>query len=98
MDEVIAPNTYIQLIQSVWAEIHASTLYSSIVYRHDFLSIKPTGSAVPVCIWHTSLVFHFACSPTYSTTSSSMVLAQVLRHNAGTYTFLSSNKRISAYS
>ena len=30
---------YIQLIQSVRAESHASALYSSIVYRHDFLSI-----------------------------------------------------------
>ena len=34
-----------QLIQSVWAESRASTLYSSIAYRHDFLSIL-TGSAV----------------------------------------------------
>ena len=58
--EKIAPNTvptYLQLIQSVWAEIRASTLYSSVVYRHDFLSI-PTGSAV--CFWRNILVFHFA--------------------------------------
>ena len=38
-DEDIAPNTYIQLIQLVRAESRASTLYSSLVYRHDFLPI-----------------------------------------------------------
>ena len=34
-----------QILPSV-AESRASTLDSSIVYRHDFLSIIPTGSAV----------------------------------------------------
>ena len=60
----IKANMYIQLIQSVWAECWASTctLYSSIVYRHAFLSIA-TGSAVCICL--KSLVFHFACATTY---------------------------------
>ena len=60
-DEDIAPNTYIQLIQSVWAERRASTLDSSIVYGHDFLFI-PAGPAL--CIGRNSLVFHFASSVT----------------------------------
>ncbi len=54
----------IQLVQSVWAESRTITLYSSIVNRHDFLSI-PTGSAV--CIWRNILVFHFAELPIYTT-------------------------------
>ena len=50
---------YIQLIQSVWAESRACTLYSSLVNMHDFLSI-PTGSDVSVS--RNSLVFHFVSS------------------------------------
>ena len=42
-DEDIAPNIYSQLIFLVWAKSRTSTLYSSIVYRHDFLLI-PIGS------------------------------------------------------
>ena len=49
-DEDNAPNTYLQLTQSVWTESRASTLYSSIVYRNDFLPVQ-TGSAVPVCVF-----------------------------------------------
>ena len=62
-DEDLAPNMYIKLIQSVWTESSTSTLYSSIVYRHDFLTI-PTGSAV--CIWRNILVFHFVGPSKYN--------------------------------
>ena len=58
---------YIQLIQSVGAESRACTLYSSLVYMHDFLSI-PTGSDVSVS--RNSLVFHFVSSSNLKGVSS----------------------------
>ena len=61
-DEDIVPNT-IQLIWWVWADSRASTQYSSIVYRHDFLPI-PTGSAL--CIWLNIFFFHFAFYSIYN--------------------------------
>ena len=54
-DEDIAPNTYIQLIQSVWAESHASSLCSSMVNRHDFLPIS--------CMY----IYRYKYTGTYST-------------------------------
>ena len=55
----------IQLIQSVWAESRACTLFThwNIVYWRDFLLI-PTGSSV--CIRRNILVFLFADSSIYN--------------------------------
>ena len=62
--EDIAPNTCLQLIQSVWAESRACTLYWNIVYWRDFLPI-PTLSAG--CIWRNTLVVHSAVLSIYKT-------------------------------
>jgi len=54
---------YIQLVQSVWPESRARTLYSSI--GHDFLPI-PSGSCSSMYLAQYILVFHFAGSSTYN--------------------------------
>ena len=58
-DEDFAPNTYLQLIQSVWAESRASTLYSSILYVHARLSAHTYWISC-MYIWRNILVFYFA--------------------------------------
>jgi len=69
-DKGIAPNTYvqyIQLIQSVWVESRASTLYSSKVDRHDFLPIPTVWISCMYVFGATeALVFHFVSSSIYN--------------------------------
>ena len=52
----------VQLIQSAWAERRASTLYSSIVYKHDFLPITTGSAACTYVFGAISSVLHFVSS------------------------------------
>ena len=56
-DEDIAPNRdMVQLIQSVWTDSRACTLYWNRVYWRDILSV-PTGLAVPYLAQYPRLQF-----------------------------------------
>ena len=65
-DEDIAPNMYIQLIQSVWAESRPSTLYFSMCTVTTFCLYSYRLGLLYKCIWRKILVFHFAGSSMYN--------------------------------